>query len=150
MCTKSWRFKVGLAVAGVVIVAATAFAFANILTVDGTLTLVNYTKFEKPDFSDYSGPATVRVAAFSMDPGEATSWHYHEGLTYVVLEQGTVTEDEGCGMVQTFSAGAGFVETPGRVHRVINTGSDKAVFYWSTMYPSSVKPSIPAAEPSCR
>ncbi|MHB8654138.1 MAG: cupin domain-containing protein [Terriglobia bacterium] len=145
-----WQSKAGLVAASVLLLASAAFAVTTILRVRGTLTLVNYSQFAKPDFPDYTGPATVQVAAFKLGPTESTPWHYHEGLAYVVLQSGTVTEDEGCGNVQTFSAGSGFIETPGTVHRVINSSAtDDAIIYWSTAYPSSVTASVPSAPPVC-
>jgi quercetin dioxygenase-like cupin family protein len=129
--------------------AAAAYGFSNILLLHGTLRLQNYDGFFAEDYPDYSGRATVEFTAFTMKPGDAFPWHYHEGMAYAVLVKGTVTEDEGCGTVRQFSAGAGFVERPGRVHRVINYGRGSAIIYAALMYPVTSTDVVVTEEPTC-
>lgn len=58
-------------------------------------------------------PVTVQFHTFTMKPGDAIPWHYHNALAYVVLERGTLTEthqDETSGqrVSENFSAGERF------------------------------------------
>jgi hypothetical protein len=77
---------------------------------------------------DYSGltdgPATMTYRELVTPVGETTGgWHYHPGNVYNVVEQGTITVEDGCGGIETFSAGQAFEKTDGRVHRAYNLGS---------------------------
>jgi len=90
-----------------------------------------------------------------MNPGETVSWHYHKGLSYVILSHGTLTEEHVVGPNQCaseeLSAGSAFVEGPNQVHSVTNTGKGIAVVWWATIYPASDAPGgiYPANDPNC-
>ena len=60
-------------------------------------------------------------------------------MSYVILSHGTLTETHVVGPDQCESeevpAGSAFVEGPGQVHSVTNTGKDVAVIWWSTIFP---------------
>jgi quercetin dioxygenase-like cupin family protein len=86
-------------------------------------------------------PATVQFQTFTVKPGEAIGWHYHKALAYVVIEHGTLTEqhvnaDGTCSAWVAFGAGSAFVEGPGDVHTVANTGNSAAVVTWATAFPT--------------
>jgi quercetin dioxygenase-like cupin family protein len=84
-------------------------------------------------------PATIQVQTFTLNPGETIPWHFHKGASYVVLSRGTLTEQHLVGPgqceLEELKAGGAFVESPGQVHQVVNTGSDVAVISWSTVFP---------------
>jgi quercetin dioxygenase-like cupin family protein len=99
-----------------------------------------------------------------MAPGESIPWHFHKATSYVVLARGTLTEQHVAGPnqcgVEEFAAGAAFVEPPGALHTVTNTGNDAALIWWATVFPQSdgvarFTPSFktggvyPAEAPSC-
>jgi quercetin dioxygenase-like cupin family protein len=143
------RYKTAAAFVAAMGLAVAVYGFASILSLHGALDLSDYQGFFQSDYPDYTGPAVVEFTAFTMKPGDAFPWHYHEGLAYAVLVKGTITEDEGCGNVRKFSAGAGFVEIPGGVHRVINEGPGAAIIYAALMYPEGAPDIVVQDGPSC-
>jgi quercetin dioxygenase-like cupin family protein len=76
-----------------------------------------------------------------MNPGDAVPWHFHKGTSFVILAHGSLTEQHLVGPDQCaseeVSAGSAFVESPGQVHIVTNTGNDRAVIWWATIFPES-------------
>jgi quercetin dioxygenase-like cupin family protein len=71
----------------------------------------------------WNGPATLTARTLKAPVGETTgAWHYHPGYVYNVVREGTITIEDGCGSVQTYSAGQAFETSEGRVHRAYNLG----------------------------
>jgi quercetin dioxygenase-like cupin family protein len=71
----------------------------------------------------WNGPATLTARTLQTKTGETTGpWHYHPGFVYNVVRQGTITVEDGCGNVQSYSAGQAFETSEGRVHRAYNLG----------------------------
>ena len=76
----------------------------------------------------WQGPATLTARTLKTPVGETTGpWHYHPGYVYNVVRQGTITVEDGCGSVQSFSAGQAFETSEGRVHRAYNLGNMDAI-----------------------
>jgi len=76
----------------------------------------------------WNGPATLTARTLKTPVGETTGlWHYHPGFVYNVVRQGTITIEDGCGKVQSYSAGQAFETSEGRVHRAYNLGSEDAI-----------------------
>jgi len=140
------RKVAGGAVVGVLtILAGTAFALSNISLTLGSLpgsydfgTIILTT-----GDVDHVGSkrATVQFHTFHVKPGETVDWHYHRGLAYVVIEHGALSEQHlnpggTCSAWETFGTGSAFVEQPGEVHRVANTGKSDAVVTWATAFPT--------------
>ena len=122
---------------GVAILAGTTLGLSNISLTLGTTPSYDFG-------SNFGGtqPATIQLHTFTVNPGETIPWHYHKAISYVVLERGTLTEthiDESSGACVSaqFSDGDGFVEQPGDVHTVTNTGEHRAVITWATAFPTS-------------
>jgi quercetin dioxygenase-like cupin family protein len=121
------------AISLVTILATTASALSNIsLTLGST----------QYDFGDGPIPATVQIHVFTMKPGDAIPWHFHKATSYVILKRGTLTEqhfDQQTGQCasEQVTEGSAFVEPPGLVHTVTNTGNGDAVIWWSTVFPES-------------
>ena len=68
----------------------------------------------------------VALAEITVDPGGSSGWHSHPGGAIVVVQQGSLTVYTSIGntcRIDTYSAGQAFVERPGVVNQVINTGS---------------------------
>ena len=140
------RKVAGGAVVGILtILAGTAFALSNVSLTLGSVPgsydfgTINLTTGDV----DHVGtkPATVQVHTFHVKPGEALGWHYHRGLAYVVIEHGALSEQHlngngTCAAWETFGTGSAFVEQPGEVHRVANTGKSDAVVTWATAFPT--------------
>lgn len=142
MKSLKWQTKIGLVVLATVMLAGTAYAITFVRTFQGTVQLTDYQGFYDSQYEDYTGPATVQIQEITMKPGDAFPWHYHEGQSYAILTEGTLTEEDGCGKPQIFHAGAAFVEPPGFVHRVINNGPGNVTLYWATVYPSKAGPLV--------
>src|SRR5262245_56786488 len=104
------------------ILAGTALALSTISFTLGTVAGYDFGSFGP----GYPVPGTIQIQAFVMKPGDAVPWHYHKGASYVILERGTLTEQHVVGPNQCRSeeltAGNAFVEPPGLVHTVSNTG----------------------------
>jgi quercetin dioxygenase-like cupin family protein len=126
------------------ILAGTAFALSNI-----SLTLGSLAEYDFGTINLTTGdidqvgtkPATVQFHTFTVKPGETINWHYHRALAYVVIEHGTLSEvhanpDGTCSAPLTFGEGSAFVEEPGEVHKVSNTGRGAAVVTWATAFPT--------------
>ena len=121
----------------VTILAGTALALSNIFLKLGTIASYDFGGYGP----GYPVPGTVQIHAFTMNPGETIPWHYHKAPSYVILAHGTLTEQHLIGPEQCASeevpAGSAFVESPGQVHTVTNTGHEVAVIWWATIFPKS-------------
>lgn len=107
-----------IAGAATLFVAASALAAITLIRRDGA--------------SDYiglaGGPANVVYRKLNTPAGETTgAWHYHPGYVYNVVESGSITVEDGCGEIRTYSAGQSFETSEGRVHRAYNLGAEDAI-----------------------
>jgi hypothetical protein len=125
-----------VAIAFVSMLAGTAWALSNITLKLGTIASYDFGGFGP----GYPVPGTIQIHAFTMNPGDTIPWHYHKGVSYVILAHGALTEQHLVGPDQCASeevtAGSAFVESPGQVHTVTNTGHDVAVIWWATIFPT--------------
>jgi quercetin dioxygenase-like cupin family protein len=68
----------------------------------------------------------VAMAQITVDPGGYSGWHSHPGGAIIVVKQGTLTVYRSTGsqcQTSTYSAGQAFIERPGEVDQVVNTGT---------------------------
>lgn len=138
------KIRGGTVVAILTMLAGTAFALSNISLTLGSLPSYDFGTINlTTGGTDPVGtkPATVQFQTFTVKPGEAIGWHYHKALAYVVIEHGTLSEqhvnaDGTCSAWVAFGAGSAFVEEPGDVHMVANTGNSAAVVTWATAFPT--------------
>ena len=68
----------------------------------------------------------VAMAQITVDPGGSAGWHSHPGGAIVVVKQGSLTVYSPVGpkcQTTTYSAGQAFIERPGEVDNVLNTGT---------------------------
>jgi hypothetical protein len=76
----------------------------------------------------WKGPSTLTARTLETTVGETTGpWHYHPGYVYNVVREGTITVEDGCGAVQSYSAGQAFETSEGRIHRAYNLGNVDAI-----------------------
>jgi hypothetical protein len=119
----------------VIVLASTGLALSSIHLKIGTVASYDFGGYGP----GYPIPGTIQIQTFTMKPGDIVPWHYHKGLSYVILTHGTLTEQHLVGPNQCASeevtAGSAFVEPPGLVHSVTNTGNDLAVIRWATVFP---------------
>jgi quercetin dioxygenase-like cupin family protein len=130
------RIAVGVVMALTTVV-GTAYALADISFNIGTTASYDFGGFGP----GYPVPGTVQIQAFTLKPGDSIPWHFHKATSYVILERGTLTEEHVHGLnhcdSEEFSAGTAFVEPPGAVHTVTNTGRGAATIWWATVFPES-------------
>jgi hypothetical protein len=131
------KISVGIVIALVTVLTGTALALSSISFKIGTVASYDFGGYGP----GYPIPGTIQLQAFTLKPGDTIPWHYHKGVSYVILSRGTLTEQHVVGPAQCASeeltAGNAFVESPGQVHSVTNTGQDVAVISWATIFPKS-------------
>ena len=68
----------------------------------------------------------VAMAQITVNPGGSSGWHSHPGGAIVVVKQGSLAVHQSIGsqcQITTYSAGQAFIERPGEVDDVTNTGT---------------------------
>jgi len=135
--TRKRKLIVGTLIGLMTVLVGSAFALSNIALLLGTIPAYDF-GIAGPG---YPVPATVQIHAFTMKPGDAVPWHFHKGVSYVILAHGNLTEEHLVGpdqcVSEEFKRGSAFVESPGQVHSVKNTGNNVAVIWWATVFPQS-------------
>jgi quercetin dioxygenase-like cupin family protein len=74
----------------------------------------------------------VAMAQITVVPGGSSGWHSHPGGAIIVIKQGTLTVNRSIGsqcQTTTYSAGQAFIERPGEVDQVVNTGTVPFVLF---------------------
>jgi quercetin dioxygenase-like cupin family protein len=109
---------VGFAVYGGDVLATPPSGLNNVLLARGT------------DQSEGSLPieegTDIVVAQITVIPGGSSGWHTHPGGAIVVISKGNLTVYKSRGSkceVFTYAAGQAFIERPGEIDDVVNTGS---------------------------
>jgi len=107
---------------------------AAVLAVGSVIAYAAIVTFRFDATSDHiglrGGPALVTARVLNTPVGETTGgWHYHPGYVYNVVTQGTITIEDGCGEINSYSAGQAFETSEGRVHRAYNLGTEDAIEY---------------------
>jgi quercetin dioxygenase-like cupin family protein len=95
-----------------------------------------------------NGPADVTFRQFTSMPGEIGPWHMHPGSVYNIVTAGAITIEDGCGGEQTYTAGQGWEQINGRVHRWKNLGTTAEAEYNTFIVPegSPTTDILPAQE----
>ena len=88
-------------------------------------------------FAPPEGLGAFQAMTFVIDlaPGAEFPLHSHPGRSEVMVIQGALTESDLAGVETPRPAGTSFMEEPGQVHRVRNTGSDAARLVWTILLP---------------
>src|SRR5512133_568756 len=74
----------------------------------------------------------VAMAQITVVPGGSSGWHSHPGGAIIIVKQGELTVYRAIGsqcQTTTYNAGQAFIERPGEVDQVINTGTVPYVLY---------------------
>jgi quercetin dioxygenase-like cupin family protein len=74
----------------------------------------------------------VAMAQITVNPGGSSGWHSHPGGALIVVQTGTLTVYRSVGsqcQPTTYRAGQAFIERPGEVDDVLNTGSVPYVLF---------------------
>lgn len=145
------KISVGAVLSLVTIFVGAALALSSISLKLGTVASYDFGGYGP----GYPVPALIQIQGIRMEHGDTVPWHYHKGVSYVILSRGTLTEQHLTGpdqcAAEEVTAGSAFVEPPGLVHSVTNTGSDDAVIWWATIFPKSDGPGgiYPVRAPNC-
>ena len=93
----------------------------------------------------------VAMVQITVDPGGSTGWHSHPGGAIIVVKQGSLTVHRSIGsqcQTTTYSAGQAFIERPGEVDQVINTGTTPYVLFVTfPRVPQGDSPRTDASDP---
>ena len=118
-----------------VVVVGVAVYVGNVLATPPS-GLTNVPLARGTDVSDGTIPLQVGtdivMTQITVDPGGSSGWHSHPGGAIVVVKTGSLTVYRSIGSqcdITTYGAGQAFVERPGEVDQVINTGSIPYVLY---------------------
>jgi quercetin dioxygenase-like cupin family protein len=74
----------------------------------------------------------VAMAQITVVPGGSSGWHSHPGGAIIIVKQGELTVYRAIGsqcQTTTYTAGQAFLERPGEVDQVVNTGTIPYVLY---------------------
>jgi quercetin dioxygenase-like cupin family protein len=74
----------------------------------------------------------IAMSQITVNPGGSSGWHSHPGGAIIIVKEGTLTTYRSVGRkceATTYSAGQAFIERPGEVDQVLNTGSVPYVLY---------------------
>lgn len=98
--------------------------------------LVNVPLARGTDVSDGTLPlqigTDVAMAQITVDPAGSSGWHSHPGGAIIVVKTGELTLYRAVGGqcdIHTYSAGHMFIERPGEVDNVLNTGTIPYVLF---------------------
>jgi quercetin dioxygenase-like cupin family protein len=93
----------------------------------------------------------VAMVQITVDPGGSSGWHSHPGGAIIVVQTGTLTVYRSIGsqcQTSTYSAGQAFIERPGEVDDVFNTGTVPYVLYVTfPRVPQGVSPRTDEPDP---
>jgi quercetin dioxygenase-like cupin family protein len=74
----------------------------------------------------------IAMSQITVNPGGSSGWHSHPGGAIIIVKEGTLTTYRSVGRkceATTYTAGQAFIERPGEVDQVLNTGSVPYVLY---------------------
>ena len=74
----------------------------------------------------------IAMAQITVNPGGSSGWHSHPGGAIIIVQAGTLTTYRSVGRKcesTTYTAGQAFIERPGEVDQVINTGTVPYVLF---------------------
>src|SRR5216683_4721882 len=93
----------------------------------------------------------VAMAQITVDPGGSSGWHSHPGGAIIIVKQGALTVYRAIGsqcQIETYSAGQAFIERPGEVDQVVNTGTVPYILFVTfTRVPQGESARIDEADP---
>ena len=83
--TRKRKISIGVVTALMTVLTGTALALSSNSFNTGTVASYDFGGFG-PGFAI---PATIQVQKFTLKPGETIPWHFHKGVSYVILSRGT-------------------------------------------------------------
>src|SRR5215831_11937093 len=86
--SRKGKISASIAITMVTVLVGTALALSNIALKLGTVASYDFGGYGP----GYPVPGTIQIHAFTMNPGDTIPWHYHKGVSYVIVARGTLTE----------------------------------------------------------
>jgi quercetin dioxygenase-like cupin family protein len=133
---KSKRIQTRLKVVFLVVIIGAAAAYSSTVLATPPSGLTNTPLARGTNTSDGTIPlqfgTDVAMAQITVVPGGSSGWHSHPGGAIVVVKSGSLTVYKSRGSqctTVTYGAGDAFVERPGEVDDVFNTGTVPYVLY---------------------
>jgi len=74
----------------------------------------------------------IAMSQITVNPGGSSGWHSHPGGAIIIVKEGALTVYSAAGhrcRTTAYKAGQAFLERPGEVDDVLNTGSTPYVLY---------------------
>ena len=87
------------------------------------------------------------VRYLKIAPGGDTGWHSHPGIVFVLVQSGTLTMYHDDLTSAVYTAGSGFVESPGDVHDAVNEGATDLELAVLFLVPKGAPPRIDEPAP---
>jgi quercetin dioxygenase-like cupin family protein len=85
----------------------------------------------------------------TIQPGGSTGWHYHDGRTFGVVRDGTLTRTMADCSEMVSPTGVGVTEEAGNVHVGRNLGPVPAVLWVVRIAPAGTPWSVDVPSPGC-
>ena len=126
----------------VLVLAAAATIYAAIVS---TIVSVGTVAF----VDDLGGPGALAFVTATFSAGDVAPWHRHPGQVFVVVRSGALTLENPCGSSEVYSAGQGFIEEPGHIHRAANYSGGTTIIDTLYVLPPGQPPNIPVETPVC-
>src|SRR5712691_944951 len=133
---RSKRIQTRLKVAFLVVIVGAAAAYSSTVLATPPSGLTNTPLARGTNTSDGTIPlqfgTDVAMAQITVNPGGSSGWHSHPGGAIVVVKSGSLTVYGSLGsqcQAVTYGAGQAFIERPGEVDDVINTGTVPYVLF---------------------
>jgi len=95
-------------------------------------------------------PWDLLQVSITLQPGDVIPWHYHYGLTDVIITEGTLSHELPDGSFADFPTGAGFIETTCAVHQFLNRSNAEGTMLVHFVKPAGQPPLIAVAGPDVR
>ena len=87
------------------------------------------------------------VRYLTIAPGGDTGWHTHPGISFALIQSGTLTLYHSDFTSEVHPAGTGFVESPGDVHNAVNEGATDLELAVLFLVPKGAPPRIDEPAP---
>ncbi len=85
-----------------------------------------------------------------IPPGQDTGWHYHDGMVYGLVSEGTLSHfDSSCESDGVYPTGTTIAEDPDHIHIGRNLGTSPLVIQALYVLPHGAPYSQDAARPNC-
>jgi quercetin dioxygenase-like cupin family protein len=133
---RSRRIQTRLKLAFLVVIVGAAAAYSSTVLATPPSLLTNTPLARGTNTSDGTIPlqfgTDIAMAQITVDPGGSSGWHSHPGGAIVVVKSGSLTVYQSVGSQctsVTYGAGQAFVERPGEVDDVFNTGTVPYVLF---------------------